>query len=81
MDIEKRIGIYIDDSYYVNTLSQLLDYCRYCQEKYDKGESEYSGINVLDQILKDGRIKMSMYVPVRYAIENYNTPYTITIDD
>ena len=68
---------YEDDA--IRTLDQMIKHLRYVEERYKKGESEHSGLLLLGELLKQGTIKMDMYLKIREIVENYNTPYEIVL--
>lgn len=65
----------------VDTLDQLIRYCRHVEKEYKEKDGEHSGLAMLGELLKQGAMKMDLYLKVREAVENYNTPYEITLRD
>lgn len=61
------------------SLYQLVDYCRYKQEQWEKGIGEQSGLEFLQQMLNTGCLPLSNYLSLYPAIENYKDPYEINI--
>lgn len=65
----------------VDTLDQLIRYCRHQEKEYKEGNGEISGVTFLTEMLTQGAMKMDLYLRVREAVENYTTPYEITLLD
>ena len=65
----------------VDTLDQLIKYCRHTEKEYREKDGKMSGIELLNELLTQGAMKMDLYLRVREVVENYETPYEITLRD
>ena len=65
----------------VDTLYQLIKYCRHTEKEYKEKDGKHSGVELLTELLTQGAMKMDLYLRVREAVENYETPYEITLRD
>ena len=49
--------------------------------EYKEKDGKHSGVELLTELLTQGAMKMDLYLKVREAVENYETPYEITLRD
>ncbi len=63
----------------VDILDQLIRYCRHAEKEYMEKDGEHSGVELLTELLRQGAMKMDLYLRVREAVENYEIPYEITL--
>ena len=78
---EEVMGIMKDgyEGKVVEALDQLIRHCRHVEKEYREGNREFGGVYLLGELVKQGTMKMSLYLRVREAVENYTTPYEITV--
>lgn len=57
-----------------DNIDQLIKYCRHTEKEYREKSGKISGIELLNELLTQGEIKMDLYLRLREAVENYETP-------
>ena len=63
----------------VDALDQLIRYLRYTEKEYREKDGKHSGVEILNELLTQGVMKMDLCLNVREAVENYETPYEIIL--
>lgn len=53
--------------------------CRQMELDYRNGDAKFNGIGYIDEMLKNGYIKMELYLQLRKCVENPEQPYNIIV--
>ena len=76
--IEKFMEVQFEQAF-EQGLENLVDYLRGIQELYENDEANESGIMCLNTMLEQGTINLQLYTSIKPAVEDYRSPYTLTI--
>lgn len=64
-----------------DSLTKMIEHCRRTERKYQEGRGSKSGVEFLNLMLQQGCLKMELYIKLLPIIQDYDTPYTLTLQE
>lgn len=62
-------------------LDKVVECCRYLQKEYMERDGKMSGTGILVGMMKGGVLTPRLFLCIYPAVENYNAPYEIILND